>query len=421
MLKSAQAVDSTIAASSSLAALQSAITSLVSSHEGGNRFLPDLAASYMSWATAFWDLFLPNIAVDPAVASRAKEADLGRKKDRLLTASALQSGRIESIRDFGSIELDLLAQQIVQLDEALVELEGADIERASDVELVNALFSELHQAGNTIFSNISAMSLSGTVVQTHANISARLQNLRDTLKSLASRLSRAYSLYSDILKPVLMCLGALSIGIELWIFVLGSQVVGSALQKHTVALSNLVTFPTIASAQQIAQQSLPTASRIDQSATISHAQAVRLRLEALARLVAVSNAGDAECQLASTVRKAIRKSYDQMHGLWSDDRAKEAEEKAEAESIYKSRRTEVAVPDDEELEASEMARLFPTDDAASGVDSNAPAGKRHLMESDIIAIAEVHSQIFGRSGGTSATGVSSPLDKYPKSLLTSPL
>lgn len=394
-VRSAQSDDASVASERDLKRLVTALEQLLSKSSGGSA-LSHLASGYISWACVFWHLFLPNIPIDPAVASQAKTATVQRKKARLLVSSAIHAYHSQREGDKGSIQLDVLINQLARLDNALTQLEGLGVSRPSNTALVTALFAELQSAGNSIFSNVSSLPLNDTATSGDANIVSRLQNLRHTLQALVLRLQRIYLDYADILKPITMCFAALSIGLELWVTSIQRAEAGPMLRSHEDALQNVVAFPTIRSAQAITTQGLPTTARIEQASIITHVQAVRMRLTSLSHLAGLGKASSVH--LTSAQRKAVKKSYDQIFGLWSADRATEAAEKAEAESIYKSRRTEVLIPDDDELEAKDMARLFQTEELASDdiKPNNGHSGRRHLAPDDVIAAFGLHTSIFGK-------------------------
>ena len=118
-----QASDSTLAAAGGLNTLARAASSLATNIGASTVPLFDLAQGYIGFAGAFWALYLPNFPIDPAIASRAREAALDRKKNRLVGASAIQSRETEEPGGLGVLELNLLAKQLAQVESALGELE----------------------------------------------------------------------------------------------------------------------------------------------------------------------------------------------------------------------------------------------------------------------------------------------------------
>ena len=377
------------------------------------RALPDLAPGsensglgaigrgFVAFARCFWHLYLPNLPLDPAVGLRAHSGFLGRQLVSLTSVfSTLEAAETALTGNKSNVKMDRIGAEVTSLRQQLDAAGVVPVTREGNPALLSSLFQELRAFQDQI---ISDAQLDGLLQDlTHpstAELASREANLQRSIETLLRRLSLAYADLGDILGPIRLALCSLKIGFSLLLHVSQSVSLPPATTHFGSLLHHLASFPTVAHSQAIDSVDLPVSIKVGE-APLPPSRATLLQVTALTTRLA---------NHATFDRDALRRLtqlYDRLHYLWSADRRHEEEAAREAESLYKSKADNQQIASDEELEAAEFAKLFPTFDEPTTNDDPvrpltngaAPATPARLLyPADQHNLARLHVGIFANA------------------------
>ena len=387
---------------STTSALRSSLAQLSEALARNSDTSKPLASAYLHFANYFWISFLPNIPLDPSVATQAKEAFLARQKGRLLAAAASNASLVrDQAGGTGTIELDVLAGQLIGISSELSQLEESVTRRkgAGGQAILAALFTELGQASGSLFGSSQVVKALLNSTEYTDSMASQIQNVQDAVSSIVGRLLRAYAAYGDITEPLLLCLGTFSIGLGLYSHTIQKHRAGKAGAVHEQALAHLTAYPSLPAAAPLLAMHIPSSLKTEAKPITSPSQLARLHLSSI---VFTTHATPASLKLLpdSTAAAHLHRTYEQIFHLWAIDQKRAEEAKAEAESIYKSRKQEVIIPADDDLEAAELAELFPTyEDEDSGPRasikiSSATSVPKLFSQDDVLSMYTLHQRLF---------------------------
>ena len=265
--------------------------------------------------------------------------------------------------------------------------------------MLAALFTELAQASGSLFGNSQVVDTLLNSQEYTESMPSQIQNVQDAISSIVGRLLHAYTAYSDITEPLLLCLGTFSIGLGLYSHAIQEARAGKAGLVHEQALAHLTAYPSLPAAAPLLDMHIPSSLKTGAKPVISPSQLAQLHLSSI---VFATHATPAALRLLpeSTAVAHLHRTYEQIFHLWAIDQKREEEAKAEAESIYKSRKQEVVIPADDDLEAAELAELFPTyEDEDSGprpsIKTNSTTSVPKLFsQDDVLSMYTLHQRLF---------------------------
>lgn len=356
-----------------------------------------LAAAHLHFSLTLWKIYVPNIPLDPATSVSAKRSNLLRQLEQTEASCLLADGASKLPGGKGAEALELSLRAIQRLDKAISELEVTSVQRSSDLATLKALYRELHQCSDSLMRPETLFAITSSPPS--ANTAARLHSLRDSVSAVVTRIESIYDGYNDLLRPLSLSFATFVLGLDMHLFKIRNTLPGPSVHAFTSALKAFTSYPSVSSLESTCRLNVPTSLKLDQPSVIEPAGIALLRLEAYVDVVKIAERGTADRVLE------IKPIYDQLYALWAIDRKREEDAKAEAESIYRSRKTAIDVPNDEEIEARELYELFPdpeTDGGGPSARQNTAASsvKRLLAADDILAVRRAHSSLFGNSTAT---------------------
>lgn len=372
--------------------------------------LPDLTAQdvglgaigrgFVAFARCFWHLYLPNLPLDPAVGLRAHSGFLGRQLVNLSSVfTTLQAAEVALTGNSRNAKMDRIGAEVDSLRQQLDSAGVVPVTREGNPALLSSLFQELRAFQEQIISDAQLDSLLEDLQgSASAEIASREANLQRSVETLLRRLNLAYVDLGDILAPVRLALCSLKIGFSLLLHVAQSTSLPPATTHFGSLLHHLASFPTAAHSQAIDSVDLPVSIKVGE-APLAPARATLLQVTALTTRLANHAAFDRDAL------RRLTQLYDRLHYLWSADRRHEEEAAREAESLYKSKADNEQIASDEELEAAEFAKLFPTfdepttnDDPVKSTTASAPnTPARLLYPADQANLARLHVGIFANN------------------------
>jgi midasin len=345
-----------------------------------------------------WHLYVPNLPLDPAVGLRAHSNYLQRQFDSLTQLYALfeQSEALQS-GNSSNIKLAGIANELATLRQGLDSSGVLPVEREGDAALLAGLFRELRSFRDQIINDIQIDSLLTQLrLPWSPEVANRESNLQYSIENLLRRLSSAYAPLDDILGPVRLSLCSLKIGLSLLLHSSRCASLDTASSPFASLLLDLTSFPAIAHTNSIQSAELPLSLKVGES-PLAPARATLLQTSSLVSQLSTHAVFD---------RIALRRLthlYDRMHYLWTADRRHEDQAAEAAASLYKAKTDIQQIATDEEIEAAEFAKLFPSfEESADDVAPNskpatiAPSLPRLIHPSDQAALAKLHVHLFAR-------------------------
>lgn len=382
--------------------------------------LASVGSGFVAFARFLWHLYVPNLPLDPAVGLRAHSTFIGRQLAAM--SGVLSAVRLDEIVVTGNTrnaKLDRVQQEVDVLRRQLEQAGVAPVTREGNTALLSALFAELRSFQEQI---VSDTQLDGLVAELGKSwspaASNRESNLQRSVDTLLRRLDHAYAESTDIVAPIRLSLASFKIG-----FALLAHTAQAAAQPHSNApfrtlVRRLTAFPSIAQRPAIHGDELPLSIKAGE-APLHPAQASLLQVAALTASIAdeTSSRGHAIVRLTQL--------YERMHFLWATDRHHD-EEAAEAEaSLYKAKLDVQQAQTDEELEAAEFAKLFPTfsdvmadedDEAPAAAAADAPSKPSRLIQpGDQTLLAQLHTSLFAEKPASVGSAASAAYDRLRQS------
>lgn len=374
--------------------------------------LAAVGLGFVAFARSFWHLYVPNLPLDPAIGLRAHSNFLGRQLTHLTNLYAAVAKAEAGLTGNGqSLKMSRVDQEIDALRRELDSAGVVPVTREGNPAMLSGLFRELRSFQEQITSDVQLDNLLDDLRKPwSAELASREANLQHSVETLLRRLELAYGDLGDILGPIRLALCSVKIGFALLLHISRLTSLTTSSTHYTSLLRHLAGFPTVAHTQAVESVDLPLSIKVGE-APLPPSRATLLQVTALATRLANHAVFDRE-----SLRR-LTTLYDRLHYLWSADRRHDEEAAREAESLYRSRADIQQIASDEELEAAEFAKLFPTfeevaDDAQPSNLPNgaAPSHPRLLQPSDQANLARLHVGIFAGLGSRFSASCKSDFD-----------
>ncbi|KAI5480555.1 hypothetical protein MNV49_000251, partial [Pseudohyphozyma bogoriensis] len=360
--------------------------------------LEAVGLGFIAFARCLWYIYVPNLPLDPAIGMRARSNYLARQIALLsATLAAFEANETQLTGNDLNAKIAVVRKELVAIQEEFDGAGGVAVDRDANPTLLSSLFLELRSFQNQIIHDSQLDSLINAITRSWTmETASRESNLQRSIETLLRRLSAAYAGLADVLAPIRLALCALKIGFSFVIHAARSATLPSDSVQFAVLLSHLTGFPTVAHAEPLHALDLPLSVKVGDG-LLPPSRATLLQISALAKRLANNTA------IEQGSLRRLTQLYDRMHYLWTADRRHEEEEAREAASLYRVKTDVQQIASDEELEAAEFAKLFPTfeeplEDQVSRTGADATTStKTHprlLQPSDQATLADIHCDIF---------------------------
>ncbi|GAA5887759.1 hypothetical protein JCM16303_005070 [Sporobolomyces ruberrimus] len=357
-----------------------------------------VANGFIGFARFLWNLYVPNLPIDPAVALRA-HANFVERQLGSMTAilDAVTADETALNGNTSNAKMDRVGKEVKELQRQLEQAGVAPVTREGNPALLSALFAELKSFRDQIVGDHQLDSLVQELERPWSTTAAnREANLQRSIDTLLRRIEHAYAEIPDIVTPIRLALCTLKIGFALLAHSAQASAAPPAHEPFRSLLASLADFPTVAQFPIISSAELPLSIKAGE-APQHPTQATLLQLAAFSTYRSTEVNWDVSASLRLT------QLYERLHHLWSTDRRHEEEEAEEAASLYKAKVDVQQVATDEELEAEEFAKLFPTYEEANdqqGASSTATANgtsktPRFVHGHDELVLYQLHTALFG--------------------------
>ncbi|KAK0546374.1 AAA ATPase midasin [Tilletia horrida] len=324
--------------------------------------LIDLGSAFIKVAQVALRFFWPNLPIDPLAPTKVQRDLLDVSRQRLTTRlSTLRSYQNESTGRESSLLEKSLAGQLDKIIELQDSAELPKLNRPSNL-------AELAQLNREVLAFLEQVLNDTTVSQLIMDLrreftssgQARAATLRSSISNFRGRLPKIGPSLEDVWAPLLPIFDILLVGL--------SALVEGA-QQQAASKSG-----TLAGTVVQAASAFPTA--LCASATqelLLHKHTGLVKMGPDFHLIGLHSVLRQPQSLQHQVEQLqlVDAIYSYLFGLWSSERARQQQEAAEAASIYKSRKEDVIVASEEELEEQDFQSLFP--DYGDGLAETPPA------------------------------------------------
>lgn len=301
------------------------------------------------------DIFVTNVPIDPGVRRvllgevvTAQLALVKEELDVVRHSETLAKGVVDSTRA-SALETRL---QVLEGEQTNL---GPSIERPTNAARLAHLFNEVFSFVDDVLSEKATKSLMTALEKDSNNALAREDAFQMSSMAFVQRLS-AYTDLDDLSQPIAAAVLCAKFGIRC--IARGLELAHTSVPS---ALAPIVSFPTVASLPTL--QALPMLDKAEPSPS-------SIRLDLLATLAYARDATDSEQRMAHV--PGLVAGLDRLYAAWSFIRTREAQEAADAESLYRIRKTDIEILSDEELMEKEFAELFPIFDGDEIMEDNVP-------------------------------------------------
>lgn len=352
---------------------------------------------YLCVASWFWSLYVPDIPLDPILASQAVDSLNWTEWEETIGEAAVEGCAFDEAGGKGMCRLDYLADRLLALHANVQEGQISQPRaEAQYQEILVSLFTELRSCTNILStSEIMQGILAG---DTEATLS-QLENLQASLASIHQRLEVFYATYSDIVQPIMVALGTAIVGLGVRKHFAAVKTRGSLSTSLSKAVKTLVSKPSAVLLDSLAAIDLHTSATTGEAAAVPPATELLLRLHALAAHRKITIHFPDPKQLST-----ICSAYEQVFALWTIDHKRAEQAREQAESIYRSRRDDFKAAEDAAREEEELLALFPTFQGLEELDGNmertsgASTNRKTLLQyEDVDYIFRAHLLLFGHS------------------------
>lgn len=369
--------------------------------------LSTIANGFVAFSRFLWTLYVPNLPIDPAVALRAHANFVGRQLSSM--TAILDAARADEAALCGNgtnAKMERVSREVRDLRRRLEQAGVAPVTREGNPALLSALFAELKSFQDQIVGDHQLDSLLQEFAKPwSATCANREANLQRSIDTLLRRIEHAYAELPDIVVPIRLALCTLKIGFALLAHDRQASATPPGHEPFRTLLARLADFPSVSQLPEIASADLPLSTKAGE-APQHPTQATLLQLAAFAS----EHSTKTHWSVGASLR--LTQLYERLHHLWSTDRRHEAEEAEEAASLYKVKVDVQQVATDEELEAQEFAKLFPTyeeanDRTSSSTTTTTDANGNHksprfIRSDDELVLYRLHGALFGSKSRSTA-------------------
>lgn len=375
--------------------LARSIQHLIDARQNPQASLAATAKVYVTVAAWSWALYVPDIPIDPTLASQAVDELHRIEWNEMLADATVERGALKDPGGLGGIRFDTTVRRLQHLDSLLRDLEGTKPRgKARLQELLASLFLELRSCGRILQESDV---LNAITSENGSPSQPQLENLQSSLIAIHRRLGTFYKGYADIIQPLATSLGVAVLGLGIRIHLLSLASHGKLSHIISVAASKLAALPTAVGLQELKRIELPTSADSTDLVTISPAAGTLVRLYALAAAREITTR-----DLDPTDYQVIKTSYEHLFTLWTIDHKRAEQARLQSESIYRSRREDFQVAADAAQEEEELLSLFPKFEDLGSVDQSSnvsglpeSGGGTLLRYEDILHTHRAHEALFG--------------------------
>ncbi|GMK55960.1 hypothetical protein CspeluHIS016_0210160 [Cutaneotrichosporon spelunceum] len=336
------------------------------------------------------DLFVTNVPIDPGVRrvllGEVVSAQLSVVTDELDVVTHAED-MLKGVSDSSRVEaLRSRATALQAEGEAL----GPSIERETNAARLGHLFAEVFSFIDDVLDKDSSLL---HALESGVNAAAAREDAFQLASSAFVQRLSAYTDLVDLADPIVFGILCVKFGMRCL-----ARDLALSNAKPPTAVAPLVSFPIVASLTSL--QVLPK--------EIKEPSLTSMRADLLAALAHAHDSVEAT-QRRDHVPGLVG-GLDRLYAAWSAIRTREAQEALDAESMFRVRKTDIEVPDDEEIEAKEFAQLFPTyeedEDEDEAMEEDVPVHQQDKNKAKFTPaqIAAFHTLVLGSFGGHADVG-----------------
>ncbi|WVN89377.1 uncharacterized protein L203_104600 [Cryptococcus depauperatus CBS 7841] len=308
------------------------------------------------------DLYVTNIPIDPGVHRGLREEVLSQllsflrqEVDVVVDTEIITKGTSESAR------VAMIQQRISSLEQEREGL-GPALERSTNAVKLSYLFGEVQGFLTDLYNEDRILNIIEAFRAGHPQAQSRESDFQLSSAAFIQRLATNYEDIADLVQPVTI---AILFG------KLGMRIIARNIQLQETSpgpiIPFVVSFPMAQAVRQL--QHLATNTAVDDASGVP-----------IGVLIAAAHLYEMDTKEQRSYHvPRFSQRLDYLYQTWSVIQLREQQETQDAESLYRTKKTDVEVLSDDEQEAKEFAELFPQYDDAGAEDEI-------LTEKDNVAI-----------------------------------
>jgi midasin len=328
------------------------------------------------------NVYVTNIPIDPAV-RRILQGEVLASRHRLLLEEiyAIECAELATKGKADSVRLDDLRAQRNTLEQDIAAQEPITT-RSSDATRLAVLFNEVHTFLQDIMEVNKVLQLTAALESGHTQGLQREDAFQQATGAFLQRLQANYADLDDLIRPIVLSILSAKFGMGCLVREMDlqqgkrSNVMVAALTFPTIAAASKITAETEVQRDDVLGQTLVAAAATHESTVCGHQAAGQIDVRYL----------------------------DGLYATWSAVRMREQEDAADAESLYRVRKTEVEVLSDLEEEEKEFKELFPTYDDVDEAPTNASSTVAEKTRFSSARVVDFHNLVMTASQARSDTG-----------------
>lgn len=349
------------------------------SHDTMEQKLCRLGYAWVAVGTALLELLIPDTPVDPVAIQNTTILLRQNERDRISSEIRLHQS-LERIMtgNEDSFTLSVLRRRLRNIVDNMGD--GTSVVGRDNVAQLHAYWAEVRQFKNQVISESKIFNLLQSFTTPSENTILREQVTQESITGFHQRLSSVYPEFSDLNMLLKLAMSQLRLGIRL---VSKANTINAGAAR---TVSELVRYPS---------------TREYLEAPPNHQSSVLPAFDSIyLDLVRFAFQASMEAKSKSLLQR-LEQSYGQVLGLWLIDKAKEAENEAAAQSLYRRSTAEHSAMTDAELEQREFLALFPSFENSlvgeTGTLNQTARSDKNLPDDNMVQIANLHLSLFSSS------------------------
>ncbi|WAQ89034.1 hypothetical protein PtA15_10A457 [Puccinia triticina] len=334
-----------------------------------------------SRALRLWHLYISDVPIDPLSVQTAHHSYLQAWASRLSELRAfLASYQQTKGAAPSNPRMSQLDDELTEIQSRCKEIPQPSIQRSTDTLVQHAIFTELKAFEKQFLVDGRLEDLAQALVQLDnfdclQSLHARIENFCFSAIGLINRLSKRFSSSVDILWPVQALLHIMVADLTLSF----QRAMTSCSNQSAPLITDFISCLT-SSTTAIAAANLREDPLEDRVHAIIAGEAGQ---SALSLLYISAMAKYSIKEFESSQTHKLLSLYDKVWQLWTRDcirQQKEAEERAQE---FKTRRQDITIKSDEEIEEEELQALFPS------YENNTPPTSSHHSSANLVTPAQI--------------------------------
>ena len=360
--------------------VQPSLLRLCDFHPDERRFLPQLGRCFVRLGQLLSTLLVPDRPIDPAAIEGCSH-QFHDSQQALLSSQIAMHVRLE-MRNSGNATnrtIEFLDSERQRMFTSGQRPEPRGLR--NNVSRLHSYWAEVDQLFKLVLTPDKVDAFVTCSSTFDASMIQRENVIQESLTAFCQRLGTVYPEFSDLSHPLQLGLQFMKLGLRLTVVAVPDS---NDLSVDDHFISSIAAFPTVKAVEEL----LITNISGDTRSRTFEILLTRIASVAFGSAIGIS----IDCQV-----HALGGLYEQAFGLWIVERARNAEQEREAQSLYRSKVSSSDGMNDAEMEEAEFRSLFPEygdvlDEPT--VSPSASKAKRLVQPEMATRLLEIHQSLF---------------------------